>query len=157
LLPGQGFAAERRGNPRPEFPMNGAAMHRSARASQNPVTSSAISRDEHRRNTMSTINTRSVRLSALVLAISTIAAIQTAGSAQAYQCKPGYVQVETIATLKSKSKASGRKLWTNNVKDSLGLQWSVWDIAGNASQDCNFTGAKWYCITKAKPCLYVVQ
>ncbi len=106
---------------------------------------------------MSTNNTRSVQLSALVLAISALAAIQTAGTAQAYQCKPGFVQTETIATLKAKSKASGRKLWTSNVKDSLGLDWSVWDIASNASQDCNFTGAKWYCITKAKPCLYVVQ
>lgn len=106
---------------------------------------------------MSMIIIRSVRLSALVLAGATLAAVQTAGTAQAYQCKPGYVQTETIATLKAKSKASGRKLWTSNVKDSLGLEWSVWDIASNASQDCNFTGAKWYCITKAKPCLYVVQ
>lgn len=106
---------------------------------------------------MSKFNARNVRLSALALAASVFAAIQMAGSAQAYQCKPGYVQTETIATLKAKSKSSGRKLWTSNVKNSLGLEWSVWDIASNASQDCAFTGAKWYCITKAKPCLYVVQ
>ncbi|MGL4592086.1 MAG: hypothetical protein ACRCVZ_09580 [Aestuariivirga sp.] len=106
---------------------------------------------------MSKFNARNVRLSALVLAASAFAAIQMAGNAQAYQCKPGYVQVETIATLKAKSKSSGRKLWTSNVKNSLGLEWSVWDIASNESQDCAFTGAKWYCITKAKPCLYVVQ
>jgi hypothetical protein len=137
--------------------MNSAAMRRSVRMSQSPVTSSAISRDEYRRNIMSRINTRNVRLSALVLAASAFAATQMAGSAQAYQCKPGYVQSETIATLKAKSKSSGRKLWTSNVKNSLGLEWSVWDIASNASQDCEFTGAKWYCITRAKPCLYVVQ
>ena len=106
---------------------------------------------------MSKFNARNIRLSALVLAASAFAAIQMAGHAQAYQCKPGYVQVETIATLKAKSKASGRKLWTSNVKNSLGLEWSVWDIASNESQECAFTGAKWYCTTKAKPCLYVVQ
>ena len=68
---------------------------------------------------MSRFNTRNVRLSALVLAASALAATQMAGSAQAYQCKPGYVQAETIATLKAKSKSSGRKLWTSNVKNSL--------------------------------------
>ena len=81
---------------------------------------------------MSKFNARNVRLSALVLAASAFAATQMAGNAQAYQCKPGYVQAETIATLKAKSKSSGRKLWTSNVKNSLGLEWSVWDIASNA-------------------------
>jgi len=105
---------------------------------------------------MTSTLTRTLRLSAFAFTVSTFAALQMSGSAQAYQCKNGYVQVETLAKLKAKSKSSGRALWTSTVKNSLGLQWSAWDIANNKSQICEYTGTRWYCITKAKPCLYVV-
>jgi hypothetical protein len=106
---------------------------------------------------MTSILSRRTRLSAFTFAILALAVTQKSGSAQAYQCKNGHVQVETIAALKATSKSNGRSAWTTSVKNSLGLQWSVWDIANTRSQSCEFTAAKWYCVTKAKPCLYVVQ
>jgi hypothetical protein len=106
---------------------------------------------------MSSIFSRKNWLSAIAFSVVAVAATQMSSSAQAYQCKNSSVQVETIATLKSKSKANGRSLWTTTVKNSQGLQWSVWDIAKSKSQNCEFTNAKWYCVTTAKPCLYVVQ
>jgi hypothetical protein len=106
---------------------------------------------------MSSIFSRKNWLSAIAFSVMAIVATQMSGSAHAYQCKNSSIQVETIATLKNTSKANGRSAWTTTVKNSLGLQWSVWDIAKSKSQTCEFTGAKWYCVTKAKPCLYVVQ
>jgi hypothetical protein len=111
----------------------------------------------HRRNIMSSILSRKIWLSALAFAVLALEIAQMSGSAQAYQCKNSSIQVETIATLKTTSKSNGRSLWTTTVKNSLGLQWSVWNIANTKSQTCEFTSAKWYCVTKAKPCLYVVQ
>jgi hypothetical protein len=106
---------------------------------------------------MSRITSRLRLLPVAAFALVALAAPQMSGSAQAYQCKTGNVQVETINTLKATSKANGRNLWTTTVKNGMGLQWSVWDIASTKSQTCEFTSAKWYCVTKAKPCLYVVQ
>jgi hypothetical protein len=106
---------------------------------------------------MFSILSRKNRLLAIALSVVALAATQMSGSAHAYQCKNSSVQVDTIATLKNTSKANGRSAWTTTVKNSVGLQWSVWNIAKSKSQTCEFTGSKWYCVTKAKPCLYVVQ
>jgi len=95
--------------------------------------------------------------SALLIALSLTASVTLAASANAYQCKNNFQQVESIAKLKATAKASGRSLWTSSVKSSYGLEWSVWNIAANDSQSCEHTGNNWYCTTKAKPCLYVVQ
>ena len=101
------------------------------------------------------LSTSSLRRGAAALGLSLLIGFSLAGTAEAYQCKNGYKQVETLAKLKAKSKATGRALWTSEVKNEYGLQWSAWDIAANKSQSCEWTGNRWYCITKAKPCLYV--
>jgi hypothetical protein len=79
-----------------------------------------------------------------------------AGGAQAYQCKSSYVQAEAVGKPKFKALKSARTFWSAEAKDKYDLSWSVWNIAANKSTDCNYTGNQWYCIVKAKPCLYVV-
>jgi hypothetical protein len=51
----------------------------------------------------------------------------------------------------------GKGAWTAKVKSRLGLPWSVWNIAKNASISCSKAGNKWRCAAKAKPCKYVVN
>ncbi len=80
-----------------------------------------------------------------------------AGSAQAYQCKAVKTQAEAIGNTKPATKAAARGLWSTAVKNKYDLAWSVWDIAASKSENCQWTGNKFYCIIKARPCLYVVQ
>jgi hypothetical protein len=82
--------------------------------------------------------------------------VMTSG-AHAYQCKSGYQQAEAHGNIKPQARKSARAIWASTVKNKYGLQWSSWDIAAAKSQDCNWTGNQFYCILKAKPCLYVVQ
>jgi hypothetical protein len=89
---------------------------------------------------------------AAILALSFV----TSG-AQAYQCKTGFVQAESLSMPRVKAAKLAKNFWAQEVKDQYGLQWSSWDIAASKSQNCNWTGNKFYCIVKAKPCLYVVQ
>jgi len=79
------------------------------------------------------------------------------GSAEAYQCKNSFSQAEAIANTRFMALKNARNIWANQVKDQYSLEWSVWNIAASKDTDCNFTGAKQYCIIKAKPCKYVVQ
>ena len=81
----------------------------------------------------------------------------SSATAQAYQCKGNYVQAEALGNLRVKAAKSAKNIWATQVKNAYGLQWSSWDIAASKSQDCNWTGNKFYCIVKAMPCLYVVQ
>jgi hypothetical protein len=76
--------------------------------------------------------------------------------AQAYQCKTSSVQAEALGNSKVKALKSAKTFWSANVNDNYGLAWSVWPIAASKSQDCGWTGNKFYCKVKAKPCLYVV-
>jgi len=76
--------------------------------------------------------------------------------AQAYQCKTSFVQAEALGNPRVKAAKSAKTFWAGEAKDKYGLAWSVWDIAASKSQNCNWTGNKFYCIVKAKPCLYVV-
>lgn len=85
------------------------------------------------------------------------ALVAMTGGAQAYQCKTSYVQAEALGNLKVKALKSAKTFWSQAAKDKYDLSWSVWNIAASKSQDCNWTGTKFYCIVKAKPCLYVVQ
>lgn len=80
-----------------------------------------------------------------------------AGSAQAYQCKALKTQAEALGNTQAGAKASARGFWSAAVKNKHGLAWSVWAIAASKSENCNWTGNKFYCIVKARPCLYVVQ
>lgn len=79
-----------------------------------------------------------------------------AGSAQAYVCKNIKTQAESLANTNLQAKKAARKFWSQKVKNSYGLEWSVYDIATSKSENCNWTGAKFYCIIRAKPCQYVV-
>jgi hypothetical protein len=124
----------------------------SKRHRQLAALASAISLDANWRKPMLTI-----RKTALALTLVTFAGFSFASSAQAYQCKGNFTQVETHAKIRAKAKSLGRTYWTSTVKDNYGLQWSVWNIAASKSQSCEHTGNQWYCVTKAKPCLYVVQ
>ena len=80
-----------------------------------------------------------------------------AGSAQAYQCKALKTQAEALGNTVAGTKASARGFWSTAVKNKYHLSWSVWDIAAAKSESCNWTGTKFYCIIKARPCKYVVQ
>ncbi|WP_119390133.1 hypothetical protein [Taklimakanibacter lacteus] len=93
----------------------------------------------------------------VIRAAAVVAFVAVANSAQAYQCKTTYVQAEALANLKVKALKSAKTFWSQEAKDKYGLAWSVWNIAASKSQSCNWTGTKFYCIVKAKPCLYVVQ
>ena len=89
--------------------------------------------------------------------IVTLVPVVFAGNAEAYQCKNTKTQAEAIGNTQAGTKAAARGFWTTAVKNKYDLAWSVWDISASKSQDCNWTGTKFYCIVKAKPCLYVVQ
>ncbi|MGE0237994.1 MAG: hypothetical protein AB7F09_15175 [Parvibaculaceae bacterium] len=94
---------------------------------------------------------------AVAYAAATLLALTLASSgAEAYQCKAGLTQAEAIGNPKFKARASAKAIWSTTVKNKYGVQWSVWNIAASKGQRCNWTGAKWYCIVKARPCLYVV-
>jgi hypothetical protein len=98
------------------------------------------------------IHNRAVAFAAAVLALGF-----AASGAEAYQCKTSYVQAESLGTPKFKAQKNAKTIWASTVNGKFGLQWSSWDIAASKSLGCNWTGAKFYCIAKAKPCLYVVQ
>jgi hypothetical protein len=93
----------------------------------------------------------------LACAAALFAFVAMTGSAQAYQCKSTYVQAEALGNTKVKALKSAKTFWSQAAKDKYDLAWSVWNIAASKSQNCNWTGTKFYCIVKAKPCLYVVQ
>lgn len=86
-----------------------------------------------------------------------LALVAMTGGAQAYQCKTSYVQAEALGNIKAQAAKSAKAFWSQAAKDKYDLSWSVWNIAASKSQNCNWTGTKFYCIVKAKPCLYVVQ
>ena len=94
---------------------------------------------------------------AAALVTSVIALPLTIGSAEAYQCKNGYAQAEALGNTRFMALKNARNIWHNQVKNQYSLEWSVWSIAASKDTDCSFTGAKQYCIIKAKPCKYVVQ
>jgi len=83
-------------------------------------------------------------------------AVSLAGPAQAYQCKGRLTQTEAIHKVRLKSHAAARSFWSAKVKQAYGLPWSMWKIASAKSVSCRHTGAAWYCIARARPCLYVV-
>ena len=80
-----------------------------------------------------------------------------AGGASAYQCKPTTQSAVSFAPNNPTALAIGRGLWTSKVKNSLGLEWSVWSIAANGAQSCVPVSGGFQCTTSAKPCKYVVQ
>lgn len=73
-----------------------------------------------------------------------------------YQCKTSFTQAEALGTPKFKALKSAKTFWSQEATGKYDLAWSVWNIAASKSQSCNWTGTKYYCIVKAKPCLYVV-
>ena len=95
------------------------------------------------------------RLAAFALAASMPFAF--AGSAEAYQCKKLRVSAEAIGPNAATTLANAHLIWSNKVMNTLGLSWSVWNIASDKTQTCSFTGNNQYCVVRAKPCLYVVQ
>lgn len=102
-----------------------------------------------------------MRISTLVLA-ATIAAVSLPAlstSASAYACKAGSVGTQAIESTRIKSKIQARKNWRNHIKNTQGLEWSVWKIAKSRSVTCQkqTVNNTWNCIAKAKPCRYVVQ
>jgi hypothetical protein len=99
----------------------------------------------------------SIRKGAAACAAAMLTLVFMMSGAQAYQCKTGFVQAESLGTPKFKAQKNAKTIWASTVNGNLGLQWSSWDIAASKSVNCNWTGAKFYCIAKAKPCLYVVQ
>jgi hypothetical protein len=98
-----------------------------------------------------------IRNRAVACAAATILAFAFAAEgAQAYQCKTSFVQAEALGNTKVKALKSAKTAWSADVNGKYGLAWSVWTIAASKSQDCGWTNTKFYCIIKAKPCLYVV-
>jgi hypothetical protein len=90
-------------------------------------------------------------------ALAAMLCVSLTATAQAYQCKTGFTQAEALHKSATKSRAAARKAWSTTAKNSYGLEWSLWNIATAKDQNCSHTGAAYYCIVKAKPCLYVVQ
>jgi hypothetical protein len=80
-----------------------------------------------------------------------------AGGASAYQCKPTNQSAISFGQTHPMAQAVGRGMWTSKVKNSLGLEWSVWSIAANGAQSCVAVSGGFQCTTIAKPCKYVVQ
>jgi hypothetical protein len=105
--------------------------------------------------TMFDVNTKLRR--GILAAVVAVIPLALAGSAQAYQCKAVKTQAESLGNTRFAAKASARSFWSTAVKNKYDLAWSVWDIAASKSESCNWTGNKFYCIIKARPCLYVVQ
>lgn len=85
-----------------------------------------------------------------------LALVFTTSGASAYQCKSGFEQAEAHGNTRVKARKSARTIRASSVKNEFGLQWSSWDIAASKSQNCDWTGNQFYCIVKAKPCLYAV-
>ncbi len=93
----------------------------------------------------------------LAATIATLASTQFTSPAMAYVCKNSYKQGEALSNSVVTGKANARKAWSTAAKSAYGLEWSVWTIAANRTTTCEWTGAKHYCIARAKPCQYVVQ
>lgn len=94
---------------------------------------------------------------ALACAATLLAFAAMTKGAEAYQCKNSYKQAEVLGNLRAQAAKSAKTFWSQAAKNKYDLSWSVWNIAASKSQNCNWTGTKFYCIVKAKPCLYVVQ
>lgn len=91
------------------------------------------------------------------MAVASLVAISlSASTAEAYQCKGNFIQAEAIHHSLAASRAAAKTSWHTKVYNTYNLQWSAWDIAASKTLNCSFTGASFYCIAKAKPCLYVV-
>jgi hypothetical protein len=92
-----------------------------------------------------------------LLAAIAVASVFVAQPASAYQCKTYPSQSHGIAATKLAAQAKSKSNWSNNVKSSLGLAWSVWAIAKDRTVDCvKLNSGQWRCLASAKPCLYVV-
>ena len=91
------------------------------------------------------------------IGVSTTLLLGFAGGASAYQCKSTpEVAAATLANPGTALMAS-KSAWTAKVRGKFGLEWSVYNIAANASQNCLATGGGIMCTVIAKPCKYVVQ
>jgi len=97
------------------------------------------------------INHRAVTCAALFVAFALMS-----NGAKAYQCKTNFVQAEALGNPKIKAQKAAKTIWATTVTNAYGLQWSSWDIAKSKSLGCSWTGTKFYCTARAKPCLYVV-
>jgi hypothetical protein len=92
-----------------------------------------------------------------LIATIAVASAVMAQPAFAYQCKTSPTQAVGIAAGKIVAQGKSKTNWTNNVKSSLGLAWSVWTIAKDRDVDCTkLNSGQWRCLASAKPCLYVV-
>lgn len=101
--------------------------------------------------------TRTVLSTLAATAATAAMLISLSGPAEAYKCKATFTKAEAIHKLRIKSAASARGLWAGKVKGTYGLPWSVWNIASGKAVSCSHTGAAYYCVARARPCLYVVQ
>jgi hypothetical protein len=106
-------------------------------------------------NTMIDVNAKLRRT--ILAGVVAVIPLALAGSAQAYQCKALKTQAEALGNTAAASKAAARGFWSTKVKNRYDLSWSVWNIASAKNEHCNWTGNKFYCIIKARPCKYVVQ
>jgi hypothetical protein len=79
----------------------------------------------------------------------------TAG-ASAYQCKAQPEIVAAPGVNQGTAIATGRSMWTASVRSKHGLEWSVWSIASNPTQNCAPVPGGVQCVITAKPCKYVV-
>jgi hypothetical protein len=121
-----------------------------------PSGAHAITATEEKEAIMSKLLSRTLIAGIATAALAGGVWVSHPGAAQAYQCKTVNVQAEAIHQNAATSLASAKNFWSGKAKNSYGLAWSVWNIASGKTQNCNHTGAAYYCIVRAKPCLYVV-
>lgn len=99
--------------------------------------------------------TRMAKLGLLAASFAFAAAL--AGGAAAYQCKTQSESVALPGATQGTALATAHATWTSKVRQTLGLEWSVWSIAAARQQSCVQAAAGHFmCHVAAKPCKYVV-
>jgi len=79
-------------------------------------------------------------------------------SASAYECKNGHHYQTGIGVHPSQGTAMAiaTASWTNKVKETYGLPWSVWQISKGQALTCTPSGnGTKTCVARARPCKYV--
>jgi hypothetical protein len=93
------------------------------------------------------------KLAAIIFTLVAVAVYAT--SADAYQCKKiGAIGV-AARPVESQALSAAQSTWTNRVKSTLGLEWSVYSISSLPKESCEWTGDRYQCVVRAKPCKYV--
>lgn len=98
-----------------------------------------------------------IRNALIPLAGATLLLIGLSGQAQAYQCVSQVAVGTSNGPIQANALNRARTDWSARVKNALGLQYSVYDIADDKEESCTKVGFRYQCRVEAEPCAYVVQ